>query len=858
MEVSRPPRDTSFTAHISTCMTSPSLTQTWKYRTRVLSDRSADHLETRHMQRPCLPVSRPPRDTSYAAPLPTCLTSPSYLHKLGNTELDFSVTGQQTTSRHVLYNGPAYLSDVTIILTHSWKYRTGVLSDRSSDHLETRQQTTSRHVLYNGPAYLSDVTIILHIVGNTELEFSVTGQQTTSRHVLYNGPAYLSDVSRPPRDTSYTTGLPTCLMSLSLTQTWKYRTGLLSDRSADQLETRHMQRPCLPVNRPPRDTSYTTGLPTCLMSPSYLHIVGNTELEFSVTGQQTTSRHVLYNGPACLSDVSRPPRDTSYTTGLPTCLMSPSYLHIVGNTELDFSVTGQQTTSRHVLYNGPACLSDVTIILTHMTGQQTTSRHVLYNGPAYLSDVTIAYINLEISNWTSQHVLYNGPAYLSDVTIAYTNLEIHKQQPPTLYTRPCLMSPSYHGNTELDFSVTDTSIHPAYLSTSPSLTQTWKYRTGLPVTGQQTTSRHVLYNGPAYLSDTTSRHVLYNGPAYLSDVTIILTHSWKYRTGLLSDRPAYLRRPSTKLGNTELDFSVTGQQTTSRHVIYNGLPTCLTSPSLTQTWKYRTDFSVTGQQTTSDTSYHACLPQSHITQTWKYRTGLLSDRSADHLETRLIQRACLPVSRPPRDTSYTTGLPTCLTSPSLTQTWKYRTGLLSDRSADHLETRLIQRACLPVSRPPRDTSYTTGLPTCLTSPSYLHIVGNTELEFSVTGQQTTSRHVLYNGPAYLSDVNRPPRDTSDTTGLPTCQTSPSLTQTWKYRTDFSVTGQQTTSRHVLYNGPAYLSTSPSLHKLGNTELDFLVTGQQTTSRHVLYNGPAYLSDVTIAYINLEIPNWTSK
>ncbi|KAG8308928.1 hypothetical protein J6590_098010, partial [Homalodisca vitripennis] len=43
------------------------------------------------------------------------------------------------------------------------------------------------------------------------------------------------------------------------------------------------------------------------------------------------------------------------------------------------------------------------------------------------------------------------------------------------------------------------------------------------------------------------------------------------------------------------------------------------------------------------------------------------------------------VSRPPRDTSYAALLSACLTSPSLTQTWKYRTGVLSDSSADHFQ-----------------------------------------------------------------------------------------------------------------------------------------------------------------------------
>ncbi|KAG8241801.1 hypothetical protein J6590_078654 [Homalodisca vitripennis] len=390
-------------------------------------------------------VSRPPRDTSYAAPLPTCLTSPSYLHKLGNIELEFSVTGQQTTSRHVICSAPAYLSDVTITLTQTWKYRTGLLSDRSADHLETRliqraclpvsrpPRDTSyatglptclmspsltqtwkyrtgllsdrstdhlRHVINGLPT--CRVTIIT--LGNTELEFSVTGQQTTSRHV-----------SRPPRDTSYAAPLPTCLTSPSLTYTWKYRTRVLSDRSADHLETRHMQRPCLP----------TTSRHVICSAPAYLSDVtiayihleyelefsgGNIELEFSVTGQQTTSRHVLCSAPAYLSDVSRPPRDTSYAAPLPTCLTSPSYLHIVGNTELEFSVTGQQTTLRHVICSAPAYLCDVTIILTHswkyrtgvlsdrsadhletMTGQQTTLRHVICSAPAYLCDVTIIF-----------------------------------------------------------------------------------------------------------------------------------------------------------------------------------------------------------------------------------------------------------------------------------------------------------------------------------------------------------------------------------------------------------------------------------------------------------------------------------
>ncbi|KAG8334527.1 hypothetical protein J6590_088077 [Homalodisca vitripennis] len=63
------------------------------------------------------------------------------------------------------------------------------------------------------------------------------------------------------------------------------------------------------------------------------------------------------------------------------------------------------------------------------------------------------------------------------------------------------------------------------------------------------------------------------------------------------------------------------------------------------------------------------------------------DTTNSNDETRHMQRAFLPVSRPPRDTSYAAPLSACLTSPSLTQTWKYRTGILSDSAP-------VYRLCL--------------------------------------------------------------------------------------------------------------------------------------------------------------------
>ncbi|KAG8334151.1 hypothetical protein J6590_096664 [Homalodisca vitripennis] len=95
------------------------------------------------------------------------------------------------------------------------------------DHEVTGQQTTSRHVICSALVCLSDDTIAY-----TNLEISNWSSQR--------------QVSRPPRDTSYAAPLSAFLMTPSLTQTWKYRTGVLSDRSADHLETRHIQRPCLP------------------------------------------------------------------------------------------------------------------------------------------------------------------------------------------------------------------------------------------------------------------------------------------------------------------------------------------------------------------------------------------------------------------------------------------------------------------------------------------------------------------------------------------------------------------------------------------------------------------------------------